>query len=108
MGNIIKILLHYDEEKLACFLTAYYEIELDVIMYIDAIENDHFHWLNYLWVFKKNYIGNRLKLRDSLITGIEYNSEVKTNKYKPKGHGRLLFNELFLLIEFITPSQAQK
>ena len=28
-------------------------------MYLEAIDNNHYDWLKYLWAFKKNYIGNR-------------------------------------------------
>ena len=37
MATIIRILLHRDEEKLACLLTAYYEIELRQDMIEKAI-----------------------------------------------------------------------
>mmetsp|Transcript_13249 Transcript_13249/g.20707 ORF Transcript_13249/g.20707 Transcript_13249/m.20707 type:complete len:228 (+) Transcript_13249:970-1653(+) len=59
MANILKILLYREEEGLACFLTAFYEVSLDEIMIKQAIENDHFVWLNYVWVFQKNYLGDR-------------------------------------------------
>ena len=51
MANIIKILLFRDEIHLACFLTAFYEICLDEVMIQQAIEQDHYHWLNYVWAF---------------------------------------------------------
>ena len=95
MGNIIRILLYRDEEKLACYLTAYYEVTLDLNMYIDALKNNHFEWLNYLWIFEKNYVGNRLLLRDKLIESIYNSEENKKEPYKTKGEGRLLLNELF-------------
>ena len=38
MGYIIRILLYRDEEKLSCYLTAYYEVQLDLNMYIEAIK----------------------------------------------------------------------
>lgn len=102
MGNIIRILLHRREEKLACYLTAYYEIQLDINMYINALNFDQLHWLNYLWVFKKNYIGNRLKNIENLISDIDVDKEDKKNPYKPRGSGRLLFQELFKLNNLIT------
>lgn len=95
MGNIIRILLFREEVKLACYLTAYYEIELDINMYINAINFDHFEWMNYLWVFKKNYIGNRLKNMENLVGGLDIGSN-KNNPIKPKNPGgRFLFSELF-------------
>ena len=54
MGNLIKILLYKNEEVLACYLTAFYEIYIDKTMLEKAIIYDHYVWLNYLWVFKKN------------------------------------------------------
>ena len=58
-ANIIKIFLYRGEEKLACMLTAYYEISIDEEMYLMAIENGNFDWLNYVYAFGKNYIGVR-------------------------------------------------
>lgn len=89
MGNIIKILLFRNEIDLACYLTAYYEIQLDIKIYINAINFNHFKWMNYLWVFKKNYIGNRLKNLDNLCGGMEETND-KKNPYKPKSDGRFL------------------
>lgn len=57
MQNIIKILLFKDEEKVACILTAFYELSLDEDMIFKAIENRHMAWLQYVWAFKKNFIG---------------------------------------------------
>lgn len=54
MGNIIKILLSKNEEPLACYLTGFYEIYIDTTMLENAIRKNHYVWLNYLWVFKKN------------------------------------------------------
>jgi len=59
MGNLMKILLFRKELDLACYLSAFYEVQLDLAMYIDAIKFDHFKLLNYLWVFNKNYIGSK-------------------------------------------------
>ena len=42
MTNILKILLFKGEEKLACILTAYYELAIDDDMIFRAIENLHF------------------------------------------------------------------
>jgi hypothetical protein len=56
MANIAQILLYYDEIDLACYLTAYYEIQCDEHMIQNAICDDYFQWLNYLWVFDKNYV----------------------------------------------------
>ena len=47
------------EEKLACQLTAFYELALDDDMIFRAIENTQFQWLQYVWVFGKNYLGPR-------------------------------------------------
>jgi len=56
MANITQILLYYDEIDLACYLAAYYEIQCDDNMIQNAIVYDYFQWLNYLWVFDKNFV----------------------------------------------------
>ncbi|MFO0117562.1 MAG: hypothetical protein ACK521_08085 [bacterium] len=58
-SNIVKILLFRDEEKLACYLTAYYEIHIFSEMILCAIDKGHLHWLNYLYAFGKNIFGTR-------------------------------------------------
>jgi len=59
MANIIKILLFREEIHLACYLTAFYEFALDEIMIKQAIDSDHYLWLNFVWAFQKNFIGER-------------------------------------------------
>ena len=59
MATIVKILLYREEEKLACLLTAYYEIELRTDMIEKAIERNNIQWLMYVWAFGKNYRGIR-------------------------------------------------
>ena len=59
MANIVRILLYQKEEKLACLLTAYYEISLEKKMILYAIECQHFQWLNFVFVFGKNWFGVR-------------------------------------------------
>ncbi len=59
MADIVKILLHKKEQKLACLLTAYYELCLDENSFYESVFNMNFEWLNYVWVFGKNFIGNR-------------------------------------------------
>ncbi|CDW78613.1 UNKNOWN [Stylonychia lemnae] len=59
MTNILKILLFRGEEKLACLLTAYYEIAIDDDMIFRAVENMHFYWLQFVWAFNKNVLGPR-------------------------------------------------
>jgi len=59
MANILKILLYRGEEKLACLLTAYYEISLDEEMIFTAVENKQYAWLNFVWAFGKNYLNSR-------------------------------------------------
>lgn len=58
-SNIVKILLFREEEKLACFLTAYYEVHIFQEMIACAIDKGHLQWLNYLWAFGKNFWGTR-------------------------------------------------
>ena len=42
MAIIVQILLQRGEVDLACFVTAQYEIQLDEVMYIEAIDNNHY------------------------------------------------------------------
>jgi hypothetical protein len=42
MTNILKIALQKDEEKLACIITAYYEINLEEEMIVRAITNNNY------------------------------------------------------------------
>ena len=56
---MLQILLFKEEIDLACFLTSYYEVAIDEVMYIEAIWSDHYDWLKYVWNFNKNFIGDR-------------------------------------------------
>lgn len=51
MTNILKIALQKEEEKIACVITAYYEIDLQEEMIIRAITNNNYQWLMYVWAF---------------------------------------------------------
>ena len=88
MANIVKILLYRDETKLACFLTAYYELAVDEEMIIYAIEQKEFEWLSYVWAFGKNYIGPRQNVKASrvdlvnLFAMISSKHERTIDKYK--------------------------
>jgi hypothetical protein len=59
MTNVLKIALQKEEEKIACIITAYYEISLQEEMLIRALQNDNYSWLLFIWAFDKNYIGTR-------------------------------------------------
>ena len=59
MTNVLKLCLLKDEEKLACVIIAYYEVNLDEDMFIKALATNKFTWLMFLWAFDKNYIGER-------------------------------------------------
>lgn len=59
MATIIKILLYRKENKLACLLTSMYEISIDSEMLASAIKFDKWEWLEYVWVFGKNWLGAR-------------------------------------------------
>ena len=59
MANLVKILLFMKEEKLACMLTAFYELSIEHETYFTAVYNKNFDWLKYVWAFGKNYIGSR-------------------------------------------------
>lgn len=61
MTNVLKIVLQKGEERLACIITAYYEISVGEDMIMKAMDQDHFEWLQFLWAFHKNYIGARHK-----------------------------------------------
>lgn len=59
MANIIRILLSRDEEDLACYLTAFYEITLDDKIVRRAVKNSNYKWLMFVWAFDKNFIGDK-------------------------------------------------
>lgn len=59
MANIAQILLYKQEEKLACLLTAYYELSLEKEAFVQAVQNKKFDWLKYVWAFGKNCYGSR-------------------------------------------------
>lgn len=44
--------------RLACFFTALYEITLYKEDICKAINDNNYEWLNYIWAFKRNYIGD--------------------------------------------------
>jgi hypothetical protein len=69
MANVVKILLYRGEEKLACLLTAYYEISIDEEMIISAIDHGHFDWLNFVFAFGKNYTGVRRFPKGPVLDG---------------------------------------
>ena len=85
MGNIIKILLSRDEESLACYLVAFYQTYIDVIMIEKAIERDHYDWLNFLWIFQKNKV-------------IDPPDQIR----EPIKETVLKFDDLFKMVEEIT------
>jgi len=58
MTNILKIALHKEEEKLACILTAYYNIQIKEEMIGRALVNENFEWLMFLYAFGRNKVGN--------------------------------------------------
>lgn len=56
MANITKILLSRDEIELACYLAAFYVIQLDQSLVDEAIEFRRYDWLKYVFAFGKNYV----------------------------------------------------
>lgn len=42
MTNVLKIALQKDEEKLACIITAYYEVSLEEEMIIRALTSENY------------------------------------------------------------------
>jgi hypothetical protein len=59
MSKILRIIMNWQEEKLACIITIEYEIILDEEMLFNAVEKEQFNWLFYLWASRKNQLGNR-------------------------------------------------
>ena len=59
MTNVLKIALQKDEEKLSCIITAYYEVIIEQDMIIKALSIDNYQWLQFLYAFDKNYLGQR-------------------------------------------------
>ena len=83
MSNIIRILFFKEEEDLACYLTAFYNVHVDEELIKAAIAMDKYKWLNYLWIFKKN------KLRTK-TTGADGKKEITKST--------IPFTDLFRLI----------
>ena len=88
MANIAKILLYKGEEKLACLLTAYYELSLDEDSYYVAVGSKNFQWLEFLWAFGKNYIGSR-RLQSSQTVNIKQLLEIISRVYKNTNNKRI-------------------
>jgi len=59
MTNVLKIALQKEEEKLACIITAYYEVIIEQEMVIKALSMDNYQWLLFIWAFEKNFLGYR-------------------------------------------------
>ena len=68
MTNVLKICLKKEEEMLACVITAYYEVIVELEMVIRALSEDNYKWLQFLWAFDKNFIGPRAKEDSVLFT----------------------------------------
>jgi len=54
--RVINVFMWLGEEKLACWFTAFYEIELEESDVKAAILGEYYEWLNYVWAFKRNNI----------------------------------------------------
>lgn len=59
MTNVLKIAMRKNEEKITCLITAYYEFQLDNFMLIEALANDKYYWLMFVWAFEKNFLGQK-------------------------------------------------
>ena len=68
MTNVLKIALSKNEEKLACIITAYYEVALEEEMIIRALTESNYEWLQFTWAFEKNYIGQKNRKDSHFIT----------------------------------------
>lgn len=79
MTNVLKISLQKDEEKLACVITAYYEVALEEELIIRALTSENYEWLFFLWAFDKNYIGQRNKAESMFITYEQLFDLIKKN-----------------------------
>ncbi|TNV74595.1 hypothetical protein FGO68_gene15838 [Halteria grandinella] len=59
MTSVLKILLDKGEEALACQMVAYYELSLDDEFIILTLSRLQLEVLQYVWVFKRNFMGQR-------------------------------------------------
>ena len=64
MQKILNLILYRHEINLACYLTAFYEFNFTEEMVEYAIDFDYFHWLNYVWVFNKNFILSKKRKKE--------------------------------------------
>ena len=77
MANIVWILLYNKEEKLACYLTAFYKIQLNEELLNFAIINGQFEWLNYVWAFKKNNLFDKEKGKQEKVNMVDLFKYIK-------------------------------
>jgi hypothetical protein len=73
MTSILEILLYRGELDLACYLTAFYDFNMEkkekntpAKLIMLSIEYDQYKWLNYVWAFKRNYYNSDKKKKINL------------------------------------------
>ena len=59
MSHILKLTINMGEPKLSWIITLEYEIRIEMENIVNAICQENFQWLFFVWASKKNYIGNR-------------------------------------------------
>lgn len=77
---------------MACYLTAFYNFTLEDVMIIKAIKKDHYHWLNYVWAFNKNYYdkekGDKKEGSDKSVVTLEELFRLVINCFTDEGNIR--------------------
>jgi len=65
MAKVLRVLLYRNEIDLACYLTAHYELSLNIESDFNlAIKYKRYEWLKYVYAFKKNFDGDPFSSKD--------------------------------------------
>ena len=54
MSDILKVTMILDEEKLGCFIIAYYDTNINYNIILEAVHDNYYDLLHYIWAFGKN------------------------------------------------------
>lgn len=54
MSDILRVTMLLDEEKLGCFIVAYYDTDINYNIILEAVHDYYYELLHYIWAFGKN------------------------------------------------------
>ena len=67
MADLIRIAMLLDEEKIACFLLAVYDAEINTDIIYESVRLNYYELLHYIWAFEKNNEYQYVTLFDMII-----------------------------------------